>query len=169
MNILVIIYFLCILLIIYPFAIYPLSLKIISRFRKEQPLEDIADDELPSVTLIITAYNEEKVIKRKLEEAVQYKYPAEKFDVIVVSDDSTDTTHSIVENFIDNRDENICPYVQLLIIKGRKGKTMVQNEAVKIASGEILLFSDANSIWNDDALRLMASRFSNLEVGYIWS
>jgi cellulose synthase/poly-beta-1,6-N-acetylglucosamine synthase-like glycosyltransferase len=160
------IYFLSILLIIFPFVIYPLSLKLISLFYKEESLRDISDDELPSVSLIITAYNEEKVIKRKLDEAVRYKYPADKYEIIVASDDSNDSTHSIVENFIDEIGKNF-PSVRLFIVKGRKGKTVVQNQAVKIAKGEIVAFSDANSVWNNNALWLMARRFINPRLGYI--
>lgn len=166
-SLLLIIYFICIILIIYPFVIYPLSLKVISSFVKDQKLIEVENEKLPTVTLIITAYNEEKVIKRKLEEAIKYKYPLDKLDIIVVSDDSTDGTHEIVENFIKNLNEDIYPNVKLLIIKGRRGKTIAQNEAVKEAKGEIVAFSDANSIWNDDALSLLTSNFNDSNLGYI--
>jgi glycosyltransferase involved in cell wall biosynthesis len=155
------------ILIIFPFVIYPLSLKFISLFIHKEKDRNISDDELPVVTLVITAYNEEKVIKRKLEEAECYEYPEGKFDIIVASDDSTDLTNDIVQDFISKRTIGGFPKVNLLLVKGRRGKTVAQNVAVKSAEGEIVAFSDTNSTWDPFALKHMMKHFVNSNVGYV--
>lgn len=168
MNIFVVFYFLSIILIIFPFFIYPLSLKVINLFFVTEDLVYVEDNDLPKITLIITAYNEEKVIIRKLEESLNYEYPKEKLDIIVVSDDSTDSTNKLVKEFIENKIiAESYPKVNLIIVKGRKGKTVAQNIAVKHAEGEIVAFSDANSMWDKHAIRYMASRFIKENVGYV--
>jgi len=167
MSIIYVFFVLSAILISFPFIIYPLSLKLISLFINKENDRNISDDELPTVTLIITAYNEEKVIERKLEEAVCYKYPEGKFDIIVASDDSTDLTNQIVQDFISKRTIGTFPKVTLLVVKGRRGKTVAQNVAVKSAEGEIIAFSDANSTWDPFALLHMMKQFVKSRVGYV--
>jgi glycosyltransferase involved in cell wall biosynthesis len=167
MSIIYVFFVLSAILIIFPFVIYPLSLKLISLLINKEKDRNISDDELPTVTLIITAYNEEKVIKRKLEEAVCYEYPEGKFDIIVASDDSTDLTNQIVQDFISKRTVGGFPKVNLLVVKGRRGKTVAQNVAVKSAEGEIVSFSDANSTWDPFALKHMMKHFVKSKVGYV--
>lgn len=162
-----VIYILSIILIVFPFIIYPLSLKIISIFIKQKEKLSICDNDLPTVTLVITAYNEEKVIKRKLEQAINYEYPKGKFDIIVVSDDSTDKTNEIVRNFGENLDKANFPDVKLIVVKGRKGKTIAQNTAVKLVNSKIIAFSDANSVWDKNALKYMMKHFVKSNVGYV--
>lgn len=167
MHILYTLYILSAFLIIFPFIIYPASLKVVSFFIKKKEGKTINAEELPTVTLIITAYNEEKVIERKLKEATNYEYPKEKVNIIVASDDSTDLTNEIVEKFIKNQEIENSIKVDLLVVKGRKGKTAAQNTAVKLAKGEVVAFSDANSNWDKGALKHMVKHFVNSNVGYI--
>ncbi len=150
-------FWILVLTLFYIFAGYPLLLLLLSALTPRKPLP--APDRLPDVTLIVTAYNEEAVIKKKLENCLELAYPAEKLEIIVVSDGSNDRTDELVGGFAD------CG-VTLLKTGGRIGKTAAQNEAARQARGEILVFSDANSIWEKDALKRLVAPFHDSQVGY---
>lgn len=170
MNIIKYTYFICIIGLLFPFIIYPLSLKIISLFykkTKELNLEKIEENKFPTVTLIISAYNEERVIEEKLIQAINYNYPIKKYKIIIASDDSTDNTNTIVEDFIREHQGINCPEIKLLVVKGRKGKTAVQNEAVATTNSEVVAFSDANSDWENNSLRYLVANFIDTNVGYV--
>ncbi len=114
----------------------------------------------PTVTVIVSAYNEQKHIAQKLINTLELNYPKEKLEVIVASDCSTDQTHSIVEQF---RDQG----VKLVILPRRQGKTAAQNAAVEEATGEILVFTDATTILQTDAIRVLVQGFANPRVGCV--
>jgi cellulose synthase/poly-beta-1,6-N-acetylglucosamine synthase-like glycosyltransferase len=113
----------------------------------------------PTVSIIICAYNEAGDIRRKLEETLALDYPADCLEVIVASDGSTDGTDDIVREF--------APHVRLLSIPVRGGKTAAQNEVVKIASGEILLFSDVTTVYPKRNLRNIVENFADPAVGCV--
>jgi cellulose synthase/poly-beta-1,6-N-acetylglucosamine synthase-like glycosyltransferase len=114
----------------------------------------------PTITLVITAYNEEASIEQKLGNVLSLDYPKEKLDVIVASDASSDATDSLV---IGYRAAN----VRLLRIEGRLGKTACQNAAAAAASGEILVFTDATTQIEAQALKALASNFHEPSVGCV--
>ena len=114
----------------------------------------------PTITVIITAYNEEAHIEQKLRNVLALDYPKEQLDVIVASDASSDATDRIVLAFN-------APNVRLLRVEGRLGKTACQNEAAAAASGDVLLFTDATTSIEADALRAMSSNFHDPSVGCV--
>lgn len=146
-----------VLSVFYIYAGYPLLLLLFSTLTPRKPLP--ASGHLPDVTLIVAAYNEEAVIKKKLENCLTLAYPEIKLEIIVVSDGSSDRTDELVGDFAD------CG-VTLLKTGSRIGKTGAQNEAARQARGEILVFSDANSIWEQDALKRLVAPFHDPLVGY---
>ena len=101
----------------------------------------------PSVTVIVAAYNEEPVIERRLENLLALDYPAEKLEIVVASDASTDRTNELVAAVAARE-----PRVRLLDCP-RGGKVAAQDRAVGEASREVVAFSDANATWAPDALR----------------
>jgi cellulose synthase/poly-beta-1,6-N-acetylglucosamine synthase-like glycosyltransferase len=113
----------------------------------------------PTVCVIVAAYNEESVIERRLENLLALDYPAEKLEVVVTSDASTDGTHQIVERF--------APRVRLLV-NARGGKVAAQNRAVRETDAEIVAFSDANAVWKPDALRKLVRNFADPDVAYVF-
>ena len=119
------------------------------------------DDVVPSVTVLVAAHNEEDVIERRLANLLTLDYPAERFDVIVASDASTDRTDAIVEE-VSRRD----PRVRLVRCP-RGGKVAAQNVAIREGRGEIVAFSDANATWAPDALRQLVRSFADPEVAYV--
>lgn len=112
----------------------------------------------PTVTVIISAYNEEKSIGEKIRNTLSLDYPADRLDVIVVSDASDDGTDRTVQACED-------PRVRLLRVEGRLGKTACQNAAAAEATGEILVFADATTRVVDQALRALVRNFADPAVG----
>ncbi len=113
----------------------------------------------PMVSLIICAYNEERDIRRKLEETLTTEYPADRLEIIVASDGSTDRTDDIVREF--------APRVTLMRVEGRGGKTVAQNAAVAAAKGEILVFSDVTTVYTPRTIPAMIENFADPEVGCV--
>jgi cellulose synthase/poly-beta-1,6-N-acetylglucosamine synthase-like glycosyltransferase len=141
----------------YTYAGYPLLVFIVSHLRGRDVRR--ADYE-PVVTIIITAYNEERDLRAKLENTLQLDYPQEKIEIIVASDCSTDRTDEIALSFASRG-------VKLLRQPVRLGKTAAQNASVLEAKGEIILFSDATTLYNRDVLRRMMPDFADESVGCV--
>ncbi len=116
----------------------------------------------PRFSIILAAYNEERRIREKLENCLALDYPCDQVQIIVASDGSTDATETIVEDFA-TRDARI----SLLRSPGRAGKSGVQNLAASKATGEVLLFTDVETIAGPDLLRRIAAHFSNPEIGMV--
>jgi len=143
--------------LLYTYAGYPLLLVIISRLRPRLVLQA---DWTPSVTVIITAYNEELALAAKLEDTLALDYPQRNLEVIVASDCSSDRTDEIARDFGPRG-------VLLHRQPERLGKTAAQNAAVERASGEILLFSDATTLYKRDVLRALMPNFADPTVGCV--
>lgn len=138
---------------------YPLTLILIGIFRRR---EVGRDGITPAVTLIITAYNEEKRIAEKLENTLALDYPREKLQILVASDGSTDATNGIVESHAGRG-------VELLHVRNRGGKENAQREAVQVARGEVLVFSDVATRLEPDGLKRIVANFADPSVGCVSS
>ncbi len=141
----------------YTYAGYPLLLLIVSWLR---PREVRRGEFTPAVSVIITAYNEERALNAKLENTLALDYPSELLEIIVASDCSTDRTDEIVREFAERG-------VRLVRQPQRLGKTAAQNMAVPEVRGEIILFSDATSLYQPDVLRVMMPSFADPTVGCV--
>jgi cellulose synthase/poly-beta-1,6-N-acetylglucosamine synthase-like glycosyltransferase len=148
--------------IVYVYAGYPLLLWLLRAvgFGKAVATADPAPGTEPRVTLLVSAYNEVDVIADKIRNSLALDYPADKLEVIVISDASDDGTDPAVTAFgLDN--------VKLLRMEGRGGKTVGLNAALKIASGDIVVFSDANAMYEPRSIRNMVRNFSDPAVGAV--
>lgn len=152
------IFFISLLLVFYVYGGYPLAALALSLLRPRSVRK--ADIE-PTVTVLIAAYNEEEAIGATIENKLALEYPQEKLEILVISDGSVDRTDTIVAEFADRS------IVRLLRQEPRAGKTSALNMAVPLAKGEIIVFSDANSIYAPDALRRLLANFADPEVGYV--
>jgi cellulose synthase/poly-beta-1,6-N-acetylglucosamine synthase-like glycosyltransferase len=141
--------------LIYVYLLFPVIVQLLAR--RFGTLVSEADLAL-SVSIIVTAYNEEKGILAKLENLLALDYPSDLVDIIVASDASSDATDQLVRDSGSDR-------VQLLRIEGRKGKTTCQNAAAAIARGEILVFTDATTRLDASALRALVRCFCSANVG----
>jgi cellulose synthase/poly-beta-1,6-N-acetylglucosamine synthase-like glycosyltransferase len=143
--------------LIYIYIGYPLLLAVIGWFSRPGRANL---SYTPRLSVLIAAYNEELSIQKKIEDTLGLDYPAERLEILILSDGSTDRTDAIVHSFAN-------PRVRLLRIEGRKGKTNAQNEGVAAASGEVLVFSDATTVYHPQALRFLASNYSDPAVGAV--
>jgi cellulose synthase/poly-beta-1,6-N-acetylglucosamine synthase-like glycosyltransferase len=112
------------------------------------------------LSFLIAAYNEQANIGQKIEHTLGLDYPADRIEILVLSDGSTDRTDEIVQSFPDKR-------VRLLHVTGRRGKTHAQNEGAKVATGEVLIFSDATTTYHPQALRFLACNYADPQVGAV--
>ena len=142
---------------------YPKSLKLIGRLYKSRQL--VKDYGLvPSVTVMVVAHNEEKVILEKLNNILELDYPKDRIEFLIASDNSTDRTNEIVKDFIAGH-----PGVSMRLyeVLERKGKTNAQNEAHKTVVTEFLVMTDANSIMEKASVRELMAAFTSSDIAYV--
>ena len=150
-----ILFWLSVFLVFYTYAGYPLALFILSRLRPEpKPYGEY----WPMVTLLIAAFNEEKVIAEKLENTLSLDYPREKLQILIATDGSTDRTVEIVQSFASQG-------VELSYSPERAGKMAAIDHAMTSVRGEILAMSDANNLYNPTALSALVAPFQDPTVG----
>ncbi|MGA1870976.1 MAG: glycosyltransferase family 2 protein [bacterium] len=144
----------------YTYFIYPIIIFLWAQSARTAPLGTQMDYYLPDVTLIVAAHNEEKVIESKLNNILGLDYPKDKLTSLIVSDGSDDRTCEIVRIY-----EAAAP-IQLIEMP-RVGKVNVLNSAVPQAKGEIIVFSDANTLYYPDAIRKLVAHFEKSDVGCV--
>lgn len=147
----------CCGLLLYVYVLYPVLVSVWSR-RAGRPV--LRSRIARRVTIVVTAFNEERCIAAKLDNLAALNYPADSIDVLVVSDGSSDRTEEIASAYPGAS-------VQVLRIDGRKGKTACQNAAAIAASGEILVFTDATTRLHPDALWALVENFEDPTVGCV--
>ena len=157
----VIILYGAIILFIYNYFIYPAVVIFVSKYKKDIHINTISDIcDFPTVSFIIAAYNEEKVIFDKIKNTLSLDYPSDKFQVIVVSDGSNDKTVSIIKEFHEQG-------VISLHDDARNGKSAALNRGVEISTGEIIVFSDANNDFSNDAIKQLTKHFNDPVIGAV--
>jgi cellulose synthase/poly-beta-1,6-N-acetylglucosamine synthase-like glycosyltransferase len=144
----------CVLTLAYIYAGFPALLLIRSRFHR-RPFRRAA--ETPKVSVVIAARNEAEVIGGRIENLLALDYPAAQLEIVVASDGSDDGTNEIVKRVGGER-------VRLLELE-RVGKAAALNAAVETTHGDVLVFSDANSSFRADAVRMLVAPFADPEVG----
>lgn len=152
-----ILFWLAVFIVIWAYFGYFIFLRVVSVFYKKKVYKR---DYYPSVAMIVTAYNEEKRIAKKIENCLAVDYPRDKLDIIVVSDGSTDRTNEIIESYRDKG-------VHFLAMPTRQGKHHGQGKAVAVAKGEILVFSDATTFLKEDALANIVRSFADPKIGCV--
>jgi cellulose synthase/poly-beta-1,6-N-acetylglucosamine synthase-like glycosyltransferase len=140
-------------LLVYTHVGYPLLLRLLAPRERPAP----APGELPSVSLIVAAHDEEQVIERRVRNAFAIDYPRDRFELIVSSDGSSDATVERAQ----------AAGADVVLDLPRGGKNRAQDAGVERARGEIVAFSDANAYWEPDALRALVARFADPDVGYV--
>ena len=145
--------------LVYIFVGYPLLLALIVRVRGPRPVK--RGDRLPSVSLVISAYNEADVIRGKLENTIELDYPRELLEVVVISDASTDGTDEIAREFSARHGVVVARQPE------RAGKTAGLNRTVPTLRGEIVVFSDANALYQPNALKMLVRNFADPQVGCV--
>ncbi|RJO65796.1 MAG: glycosyltransferase family 2 protein [Candidatus Omnitrophota bacterium] len=144
-------------LVIFIYFLYPVILfclaQLIGKRRKKE-------DNFPFVSLIIPLHNEERVIRHKIDNCLALNYPQDKLEIIFALDDCQDKTKDILSEYRDLR-------IRIIDGPGRKGKVATLNMAVPEAKGELIVFSDANSLHHKDTIKTLAGNFFDKKVGCV--
>lgn len=144
-------------MIIYIYMGYPILVFLFSRIKNKRVKKGNYE---PYATILISAYNEEENIEATLKNKLDLNYPKKKLEIIVISDGSTDKTDEIVKQYKEQG-------VKLLRQEPRAGKTSALNMAVPETESDILVFSDANSLYAPDTLSKLVQNFCDPNVGYV--
>lgn len=147
----------CSALLLYLYVLYPPLVRLLAA-RFGVPVA--RGTNLPTITIIVTAYNEEKSILAKLSNLAGLEYPSSLFNVLVASDGSTDRTEELVAGYDPQQ-------VSVLRVEGRQGKTACQNAAAAAAAGEILIFTDATTELDPGAARRLVENLADPTVGCV--
>jgi len=151
-------FWICLFVGLYPYAIYPFCVAFLKAVR---PRTVHSDSITPTVTVVISAYNEAPCIEATVRNKLTQNYPQSLLDVMVVSDASNDGTDEVLSQLV--RQE---PRVTFFRQEPRGGKTTALNSMVQLARGDIIVFSDANSMYDANTVRALVEPFADLTVGY---
>jgi cellulose synthase/poly-beta-1,6-N-acetylglucosamine synthase-like glycosyltransferase len=151
-TILEIVFWATALLLFHVYVLYPVTLVLLGSVLDRSVSRELDEDRLPTVALVIAAYNEEEVIEQKIRNSLELDYPRDKLTIIVFSDASSDRTDDIVRSYEDSG-------VRLERIEGRVGKTECQNRVIEQIDSEIVVFSDADSMYEPEAIRKLLEKF----------
>lgn len=158
----ILLFWISLFLLFYIYIGYPIAVSLLAG-RVDKPIAKDPSYE-PKVSILIPAYNEEMAIADTICNKLELDYPKDKLEIIVVSDESSDKTDEIVQALAEQEAE---VNIRLFRQSPRNGKTSGLNLIVPEAKGEILVFSDANSIYDAKALKALMSNFADAGVGYV--
>ena len=143
--------------VFYTYVAYPALLWVWGRGRRPRQYEPM---DLPVISIMISAYNEEQYIERKIQNALSVDYPKEKMRVVVISDGSSDKTLEIANNFNDDR-------LKVIEVVDRKGKPNALNQGLRYAIGDVLVFTDANVFFEKESIRALLAPLSDPRCGAV--
>ena len=143
------------------YFVYPVVVFILSRlFGRSPQCPEMEERNLPTVSILIAAYNEEMDIEKRIFKILSLNYPREKLEIVIASDGSSDRTNEIVRRYAAHG-------IRLFDYPVNRGKTTVLNDSVPQLNGEIIVLSDANTHMATDAVRRLASWFCDRDVGVV--
>ncbi len=158
MTLLIVITLIALFIPVYVYIGYPLALIVLDKLVKGKPVQ--VSDITPTVSLIVSCYNEADVVEEKIKNCQSLDYPQQQLEIIFVSDGSDDGTDEIIKLYCNDS-------IKLIRQEGRLGKTMGLNLALLEANGDIVVFSDANAMYKEDALKMLVRNFHDATVGYV--
>ena len=146
-------------LLVHTYSLYPLSLPVLKTFFGRRSRNENAPTGRHKISMILAAYNEEKVIEEKIRNSFELEFPREDFEILIGSDGSTDRTEAIVAQY--------APDIKLFAFPQRSGKAAVLNQLVPNAQGDIVVFCDANTMLLKNALQKLLAPFDDPAVGCV--
>lgn len=147
-------------LLAYTYLVFPILMKLLGRKRPEGATVDQPDSELPSVAVIVAGYNEELHVAARVQNILEQDYPADRLKLYFGSDGSSDRTPAIAASLASDR---VIPR----LFEQRRGKASVLNDLVELASEDVLVFSDANTLFAPDAIRQLVALLREPRVGAV--
>ena len=155
-------FWICLFLLVYTYFIFPISIIFLARKKSLNNKFYKQEDEIPSVSILIAAYNEQEVIKEKVMSIINSNLPSSKIEIIIGSDCSTDNTNEIINELAKNYS-----FLNVKIFTERSGKSAVVNKLVKEAKNEIIILTDANIIFSKNTIQSLIRHFRNSEIGLV--
>lgn len=157
-SILIVIFLSCTVLLIHSYLFYPFSIWILSFISKKKYHTE--SNYSPNVSIIISVFNEEKVIEKTIRNFLQSDYDLSKIEFVIGSDNSNDSTNKIISKL-----QKEIPAIKFYQFQIRRGKSQVLNDLVKEAASDILIFSDANTLYRKDAIKNLVKYYVDSKVG----
>lgn len=145
-------------ILLHSYLFYPLVLKVLTLLKSKRYIVDL--HKKPFVSIIISAYNEENVIEKTIRNFMQSEYDLDKIELVIGSDLSTDRTNEVVLSL-----QTEFPNIKFLPFETRRGKANVLNDLVSNAQGDILIFSDANTLYNKIAIKELVKYYADERIG----
>lgn len=148
----------CVFIVFYVFVGYGMLISILAKIKGTKPIETLADEDLPEVTFLVAAYNEEEIIEEKIKNTLALDYPKDKLKIKIVTDGSNDGTNDIVSRFSE---------AELCFKPERAGKIAAVNRVMPSVESGLTVFTDANVMINKDGLKNMIRHFQSNLVGAV--
>lgn len=153
-----ILFWLFVFLLFYTYFGYPIFMSLLSKFKKMPPVDKASIT--PYISIVVSAYNEEKNIAAKLNDILNIDYPKDKMEVFIISDASSDRTDEIVKGVVDKG-------VKFYRMEKRSGKIAAYRTVLPLLKGEIIVFSDATSIIDTNSITHLISNFNDKSIGCV--
>tara|TARA_B100000809_G_scaffold144018_2_gene141552 strand:+ start:655 stop:1827 length:1173 start_codon:yes stop_codon:yes gene_type:complete len=148
--------------LVYNYVGFPILMKLLSIGKKQNEVCFTKEDNLPMVSVLLAAYNEESVIEEKIKSTFKTNYPLAKLELMIGSDASTDGTDDIIKKY-----KRLFPNVKFKRFGGRTGKPTIIDDLKKHASGELLIMTDANVFFDHDTVFQLVKHFKNQKIGLV--
>ena len=155
-------FWICFFLIIYSYFIFPMTVILFGKNKEPNSNTYNKIDEMPSVSILIAAYNEQSIIKEKVMSIINSNFPTDKIEIIIGSDCSTDNTNEIIKKLAEEY-----PFIIAINFEKRTGKSGVVNRLVKRAKNDTLIITDANIIFSENTIGSLVQHFKNLQIGLV--
>lgn len=157
-------FWLSVLAMAHSYALYPVLVRWLAKGKKPNAFVFAADDpQLPRVSIMMAVYNEERVLEQKLRSVFDNDYPADRWELLVGSDNSADGTHAILERYAALYPQRL----RYTVFAERQGKANILNQLQRQAQGSVYIFTDANVFFERDLIFQLVRHFKNLEVGQV--
>ncbi|MCX6350763.1 MAG: glycosyltransferase [Bacteroidetes bacterium] len=152
-----------VLLMFHSYLLFPWLLQVMAKGKKQnQHIYNSIDDDLPFVSILLAAYNEDKVIGQKITSTFNTNYPKEKIEFLIGSDASTDATNIIVEKLAAE-----FPQIKLVHFQGRTGKAGIINQLSRMATHPVFILTDANVFFHQDTIYNLVKHYKNPEIALV--
>ena len=156
-----ILFWFSVLMIFHSYVFFPFLVKFLAK-GKTFNYPELSGEELPQMSILVSAFNEEAVIGEKIESVFKSNYPLDKFELLIGSDNSDDHTNEIIQSFADKY-----PSLIFNASKKRRGKQNVVNDLFHLSKGSILILTDANVIFDENTLLEIARPFTDEKIGLV--
>lgn len=156
-----ILFWFSVLMIFHSYVFFPFLVKFLAK-GKTFDYPELSEDELPQMSILVSAFNEEAVIAEKIESVFKSNYPLDKFELLIGSDNSDDNTNEIIQSYADKY-----PNLIFNAYDKRRGKQNVVNDLFHLSKGSILILTDANVIFDTNTLLEIARPFTDEKIGLV--